>query len=96
MHVHKVHVVGHSSSTRPAVYLALKHPDVVKSVVLVSVGGDQHFSAGRPNRLSVVVAKCPRDTQTDEYGRCFRTAVRPPQADLIQFIEFWKNSPNPR
>ncbi len=79
MNVDKVHVVGHSSGTAPEVYLALKHPDIVKSVVLVSAGAGRHFRAG-PTKLSVILAKCPADIASDEYRKCFRASLLPPQA----------------
>jgi pimeloyl-ACP methyl ester carboxylesterase len=73
MKADKVHLVGHSSSGPLVLYLALQHPEVVKTLAWVSGGAG--FRKRGPNRLSALLAKCPPDQTSDEYRRCWKSVA---------------------
>ena len=79
----RVHLVGHSSSGPRVVYLALKHPDVVKSVTWIGAGGG--WRTGR-SKSNAATATCG-DPMSDGYRQCRRLALYPPDA---YGSDYWK------
>jgi pimeloyl-ACP methyl ester carboxylesterase len=74
MKLDRVHLVGLSDGGFDMFILALEHPDIVKTLMWVSVG-----SAFRTDstKMQASVAKCPADTLSAEYQKC-RMAARAP------------------
>ncbi len=57
----KVHLVGHSAGGAIAFYLAVAHPEVVKTLVVVAQGPASAPASNGPTRLDL--SKCPDQTQ---------------------------------
>lgn len=64
-----VHLVGHSSGGALVFYLALDHPEVVKTLVVVSHGPGMPAAGDGPTRLDVMQEKCAPQT-TYEGRQC--------------------------
>lgn len=64
------HLVGHSSGGGIVFYLALEHPELVKTLTIVS-GGPQMPSAGAGrSRFDAMLEKCPPDPTSYEHLNC--------------------------
>jgi pimeloyl-ACP methyl ester carboxylesterase len=60
MKLDKAHLVGHSSGGAHLFYLAVQHPEIVKSFTAVaSAAGQEALTKGIQNRLDAIVVKCP-------------------------------------
>ena len=64
-----VHLVGHSSGGALVFYLALDHPEIVKTLVVVSHGPEMPPAGEGPTRLDVMQEKCAPQT-TYEGRQC--------------------------
>jgi pimeloyl-ACP methyl ester carboxylesterase len=83
MKLDRVHLVGHSSSGPRVFYLALKHPQIVKSVTWIGVGGGWRTT---PSRSNAIRAKCG-DPKSDDFRKCWRAAVYPPDAFSADYVK---------
>jgi pimeloyl-ACP methyl ester carboxylesterase len=77
MKLEKVHLVGHSSGGARLFYLALQHPEIVKTLTAVaSAGGEWALTTRSGSRLNGVVAKCPpADAANAESLKCRAMAL---------------------
>jgi 2-hydroxy-6-oxo-6-(2'-carboxyphenyl)-hexa-2,4-dienoate hydrolase len=53
----KIHLVGHSAGGAVAFYLAIQHPDIIKTLTIVGQGPENPPAADGPSRLDL--SKCP-------------------------------------
>jgi 2-hydroxy-6-oxonona-2,4-dienedioate hydrolase len=76
MKLEKVHVVGHSSGSNIMFSLAVEHPEIVKTLTAVDGGpsGAVQTSPG-PRKIDALLAKCPADQNSAEYGECRTLAL---------------------
>jgi 2-hydroxy-6-oxonona-2,4-dienedioate hydrolase len=72
MKLDKVHLVGSSSGGAVMFRLALEHPEIVKTFTAVDSGpsGASVPTSPGPTRLDALLAKCPPDRTSDEFGKC--------------------------
>jgi 2-hydroxy-6-oxonona-2,4-dienedioate hydrolase len=77
MKLEKVHLVGHSSGGTRLYYLALQHPEIVKTfTAIASAGGEWALTTRSESRLNAVVAKCPpADAANAESLKCRAMAL---------------------
>jgi 2-hydroxy-6-oxonona-2,4-dienedioate hydrolase len=60
-----VHLVGHSAGGAVAFYLAIEHPDAVKTLTIVAHGPENPPATAGDTRLTPLLKKCPDQTQYD-------------------------------
>lgn len=58
----QVHLVGHSAGGAIAFYLAIDHPDMIKTLVIVAHGPENPPASHGPTRLEPELKKCPDQT----------------------------------
>jgi pimeloyl-ACP methyl ester carboxylesterase len=64
-----VHLVGHSASGAIAFFLAIEHPEAVKTLVIIAAGPEDPDAIIGPARLDTSLPKCP-DQSTYEGLKC--------------------------
>jgi pimeloyl-ACP methyl ester carboxylesterase len=79
----KVHLVGHSAGGPRMFYLALTHPEVVKTVTWVGAGGGWRTA---PSKSDLLRAKCT-NPMSEAYRQCFRSVLYPPDAFGADFLK---------
>jgi 2-hydroxy-6-oxonona-2,4-dienedioate hydrolase len=68
MNLDQLHLVGHSSGGGIMFYLALEHPEIVRTMTIVSVGPQM---PGRgPTKFDELLKKCPPDRSSYEHRKC--------------------------
>lgn len=65
-----VHLVGHSSGGGIAFYMALEHPDIVKTLTVLSAGPQMPPAGEGPTQFDAILAKCPPDPESYEHRKC--------------------------
>ena len=63
MKLGQVNLVGHSAGGGIALYLAIEHPEIVKTLVILAQGPENPPAANGPTRLEGALKKCPDQTQ---------------------------------
>lgn len=58
-----VHLVGHSAGGGIAFYLAVEHPEVVKTLTIVAHGPESPAASDGPTKLQPELKKCPDQSQ---------------------------------
>jgi pimeloyl-ACP methyl ester carboxylesterase len=58
-----VHLVGHSAGGAIALYTAIEHPDVVKTLVIIAAGPEDPSAIAGPTKLDASLPKCPDQSQ---------------------------------
>jgi pimeloyl-ACP methyl ester carboxylesterase len=64
-----VHLVGHSSGGALVFYLALQHPEIVKTLTIVAHGPETPPAGEGPTKFEPLLAKCPPPPGYD-YAYC--------------------------
>jgi 2-hydroxy-6-oxo-6-(2'-carboxyphenyl)-hexa-2,4-dienoate hydrolase len=64
----QVHLVGHSSGGAVSFFMALDHPEIVKTLTIVSVG--PQMPERSVTKFHELLKKCPPDTTTYEHWKC--------------------------
>jgi 2-hydroxy-6-oxonona-2,4-dienedioate hydrolase len=65
-----LHIVGHSAGGGIAFYVALEHPEIVKTLTVVSAGPQMPDPGHGPTKFAAILAKCPPDTTSYEHLKC--------------------------
>jgi pimeloyl-ACP methyl ester carboxylesterase len=65
-----VHLVGHSAGGGTAFYVAADHPEIVKSLTVISAGPQMPASGDQPTKFEAALAKCPPDVNSYEHLKC--------------------------
>jgi len=60
-----VHLVGHSAGGAIALFLAIEHPEVVKTLVIIAAGPEDPNAIAGPTKLDAALKKCPDQSQYD-------------------------------
>lgn len=63
MKLGQVNLVGHSAGGGIAFYLAIEHPEIIKTLVILAQGPENPPAANGPTRLEGALKKCPDQTQ---------------------------------
>ncbi len=71
----QVHLVGHSSGGALAFYLAMQHPEAVKTLTIVAHGPGMPAAGEGPTIVQPVLDQCPPDTSTPEHMMCRHKAL---------------------
>ena len=76
MNVNKVHLVGNSSGGYIMFSVAVEHPDIVKTFTAEdSAPTAAVLSRPGPAKIDALLAKCPPDRTSDEFGKCRTLAL---------------------
>ena len=59
----RVHLVGHSAGGGIAFYLAVEHPEIVRTLTIVAHGPEQPAASDGPTKLQPELKKCPDQSQ---------------------------------
>ena len=60
MHLNQVNLVGHSAGGAVVFFFAVEHPEMIKTLVVMSAGPETPGLLGRPTRMTAVLLKtCP-------------------------------------
>lgn len=70
MRLGPVHLVGHSSGGALAFYLAVEHPEIVKTLVVVAHGPGMPPAGEGPTKFAAILEKCPPDPTSYEHRQC--------------------------
>ncbi len=70
-----VHLVGHSSGGALAFYLAMEHPEAVKTLTIVAHGPGMPPAGDGPTIVQPLLDKCPPDPSTTEHMICRHKAL---------------------
>lgn len=65
-----VHLVGHSAGGGTAFYLAAAHPDIARTLTVISAGPQMPAAGDDPTKFEAALAKCPPDTNSYEHLKC--------------------------
>jgi pimeloyl-ACP methyl ester carboxylesterase len=65
-----VHLVGHSSGGGIAFYVASEHPEIVKTLTVISSGPQMPPAGQGPSKFDAALSKCPSDTNSYEHLKC--------------------------
>lgn len=66
----RVHLVGHSSGGALVFYLAVEHPEIVRTLTVVAHGPGMPPAGNGPTKFDAILAKCPPDTESYEHRKC--------------------------
>jgi 2-hydroxy-6-oxonona-2,4-dienedioate hydrolase len=81
----QVHLVGHSAGGAIALYLAIEHPDIAKTLTILAIGPENPPQG--PSKLVNMLKKCPDQSQYEGLRcRVFELAWLPTTFD----DEYWK------
>jgi len=58
-----VHLVGHSAGGGIALFMAIEHPDAVKTLVIIASGPEDPNTIAGPTKLDASLPKCPDQSQ---------------------------------
>jgi 2-hydroxy-6-oxonona-2,4-dienedioate hydrolase len=58
-----VHLVGHSAGGGIALFMAIEHPDAVKTLVIIAAGPEDPTVIAGPTKLDASLPKCPDQSQ---------------------------------
>jgi 2-hydroxy-6-oxonona-2,4-dienedioate hydrolase len=58
-----VHLVGHSAGGAIALFMAIEHPEVVKTLTIIAAGPEDPNAISGPTKLDATLPKCPDQTQ---------------------------------
>src|SRR6266481_1570568 len=58
-----VHLVGHSAGGGIALFMAMEHPDAVKTLVIIAAGPEDPNAIAGPTKLDAGLPKCPDQSQ---------------------------------
>ncbi len=75
-------VMGYSMGARIAAFLAVKHPDRVRSLILGGLGIKLVEGAGLPDSIAEALEAPSLEAVTDPVGRMFRTFAEQTKSDL--------------
>jgi len=70
MKLGQVHLVGHSSGGGIAFYMALEHPEIVKTLTVLSAGPQMPPAGEGPTKFDAILAQCPPDPESYEHRKC--------------------------
>lgn len=70
-----VHLVGHSAGGAVVFYLAMEHPEIVKTLTVVAHGPGMPPAGEGPTKLQPALDACPQDTSTPEHMMCRHKAL---------------------
>jgi pimeloyl-ACP methyl ester carboxylesterase len=65
-----VHLVGHSAGGGIAFYVAIEHPELTKTLTVISAGPQMPPAGDGPTKFDALLAKCPPDTASYEHLKC--------------------------
>ena len=65
-----MHLVGHSSGGGIAFYLAAEHPEIAKTLTVISAGPQMPPAGDGPTKFDAILEKCPPDTNSYEHLKC--------------------------
>ncbi|HSL23907.1 MAG TPA: alpha/beta hydrolase [Vicinamibacterales bacterium] len=65
-----VHLVGHSAGGGTAFYVAAEHPEIVKTLTVISAGPQMPPAGDGPTKFDALLAKCPPDRTSYEHLKC--------------------------
>lgn len=65
-----VHLVGHSAGGGIAFYVAVEHPEIVRSLTVISSGPQMPSPPERRSKFDTLLARCPPDTASYEHTKC--------------------------
>jgi len=66
----QVHLVGHSSGGGIAFYVAVEHPEVAKTLTVLSAGPQMPPAGEGPTEFAAILATCPPNTASYEHRKC--------------------------
>ncbi|MFY9527476.1 MAG: alpha/beta hydrolase [Candidatus Acidiferrales bacterium] len=58
-----VHLVGHSAGGGIALFMAIEHPEVVKTLTIIAAGPEDPSAISGPTKLDATLPKCPDQSQ---------------------------------
>jgi pimeloyl-ACP methyl ester carboxylesterase len=97
MKLGRVPLVGHSSGGALVFYLAVEHPEIAKTVVVVAHGPGMPPAGGGPTKFAAILAKCPPDPESYEHRKCRLLALAHTEetfpADYAAADDFMGNLP---
>jgi pimeloyl-ACP methyl ester carboxylesterase len=80
--IERAHVMGYSMGARISAYLALKHPNRVRSLILGGIGLRLVEGVGLPQSIAEALEAPSLDSVTDPAGRMFRAFAEKTKSDL--------------
>ena len=81
LRIERADVMGYSMGARIAAFLALQHPDRVRSMILGGIGIKLVEGAGLPDSIAEALEAPSLDDVSDPVGRMFRAFAEQTQAD---------------
>ncbi|MEW5982604.1 MAG: alpha/beta hydrolase [Acidobacteriota bacterium] len=67
MKLGQIHLVGHSSGGSIVTNLAAEHPEIIRTLTVVTRGAPNEDG---PRKFAAILAKCPPDTASYEHRKC--------------------------
>lgn len=78
----KADLVGYSMGARVGAYVAIEHPEKVRSLVVGGMGGRLFGGASKSDEIAKALEAPHRDDVTDAYARTFRVFAETTRGDL--------------
>jgi 2-hydroxy-6-oxonona-2,4-dienedioate hydrolase len=70
LNLDRIHLVGHSSGGGIAFYLAVEHPELVKTLTVLSSGPEMPPAGEGPTKFAAILATCPPDPTSYAHLKC--------------------------